>query len=131
MGLQKDSDSVPTIHAALNRGINWIDTAALYGLGTFLSTWLPTLCKTATYGPRSSRNVNASGTVTEKSVRRRGQYVPGIRVPCVCPLGLSPALAHDARPLAKGDELVRGNLFVLFVQAIRPVDVEVDRTDSP
>jgi len=30
-----DSDSVPTIHVALNRGINGIDTAALHGLGTF------------------------------------------------------------------------------------------------
>jgi len=33
MGLQTDSDSVPAIHAALAYGINWIDTAALYGLG--------------------------------------------------------------------------------------------------
>jgi len=33
MGLQNDSDSVPAIHAALAHGMNWIDTAALYGLG--------------------------------------------------------------------------------------------------
>ena len=33
MGPQNDSDSVPAIHAALDRGLNWIDTAALYGLG--------------------------------------------------------------------------------------------------
>lgn len=33
MGPQNDADSVPAIHAALNHGINWIDTAALYGLG--------------------------------------------------------------------------------------------------
>jgi len=33
MGPQNDSDSVPAIHAALDHGINWIDTAALYGLG--------------------------------------------------------------------------------------------------
>ncbi len=33
MGPQNDSDSLPAIHAALDRGINWIDTAALYGLG--------------------------------------------------------------------------------------------------
>jgi aryl-alcohol dehydrogenase-like predicted oxidoreductase len=33
MGPQNDSDSVPAIHAALEHGINWIDTAALYGLG--------------------------------------------------------------------------------------------------
>lgn len=33
MGPQDDGDSVPAIHAALDHGINWIDTAALYGLG--------------------------------------------------------------------------------------------------
>lgn len=33
MGPQNDSDSIPAIHAALAHGINWIDTAALYGLG--------------------------------------------------------------------------------------------------
>jgi len=32
MGPQKDSDSIPAIHAALAHGMNWIDTAALYGL---------------------------------------------------------------------------------------------------
>jgi aryl-alcohol dehydrogenase-like predicted oxidoreductase len=33
MGPQNDSDSIPAIHAALDDGMNWIDTAALYGLG--------------------------------------------------------------------------------------------------
>jgi aryl-alcohol dehydrogenase-like predicted oxidoreductase len=33
MGPQSDSDSIPAIHAALDHGLNWIDTAALYGLG--------------------------------------------------------------------------------------------------
>jgi aryl-alcohol dehydrogenase-like predicted oxidoreductase len=33
MGPQNDGDSVPAIHTALDHGINWIDTAALYGLG--------------------------------------------------------------------------------------------------
>ncbi len=33
MGPQNDRDSIPAIHAALDHGINWIDTAALYGLG--------------------------------------------------------------------------------------------------
>jgi aryl-alcohol dehydrogenase-like predicted oxidoreductase len=32
-GPQDDAESVRTIHAALNAGINWIDTAAVYGLG--------------------------------------------------------------------------------------------------
>jgi aryl-alcohol dehydrogenase-like predicted oxidoreductase len=32
-GPQDDNDSVAAIHAALDAGINWIDTAAIYGLG--------------------------------------------------------------------------------------------------
>jgi aryl-alcohol dehydrogenase-like predicted oxidoreductase len=33
-GPQEDQDSIQTIHHALEQGINWIDTAAVYGLGT-------------------------------------------------------------------------------------------------
>src|ERR671939_1075742 len=32
-GEQDDSDSIDAIHAALDAGLNWIDTAAVYGLG--------------------------------------------------------------------------------------------------
>jgi len=32
-GPQDDDQSIAAIHAALDRGINWIDTAAIYGLG--------------------------------------------------------------------------------------------------
>ena len=32
-GPQDDSDSIAAIHKALDLGINWIDTAAVYGLG--------------------------------------------------------------------------------------------------
>ncbi|MEN9936697.1 MAG: hypothetical protein RLZZ387_3276 [Chloroflexota bacterium] len=32
-GAQDDADSIATIHRAIERGINWIDTAAVYGLG--------------------------------------------------------------------------------------------------
>jgi len=32
-GEQDDNDSINAIHAALDQGINWIDTAAVYGLG--------------------------------------------------------------------------------------------------
>src|SRR5882757_2418591 len=32
-GAQDDNESIGAIHAALDRGINWIDTAAVYGLG--------------------------------------------------------------------------------------------------
>ncbi|MBV9507322.1 MAG: aldo/keto reductase, partial [Acidobacteriia bacterium] len=32
-GAQDDAQSIAAIHAALDRGVNWIDTAAVYGLG--------------------------------------------------------------------------------------------------
>src|SRR5437879_11526858 len=32
-GPQDDAESLAAIHAALDQGINWIDTAAAYGLG--------------------------------------------------------------------------------------------------
>jgi aryl-alcohol dehydrogenase-like predicted oxidoreductase len=32
-GPQDDQESIEAIHAALDRGLNWIDTAAVYGLG--------------------------------------------------------------------------------------------------
>jgi|SRR5438477_12286542 len=32
-GSQSDNDSIAAIHRALDLGVNWIDTAAVYGLG--------------------------------------------------------------------------------------------------
>src|SRR5579884_2462433 len=32
-GPQDDDESIRAIHAALDAGVNWIDTAAVYGLG--------------------------------------------------------------------------------------------------
>src|SRR6202140_4432842 len=32
-GSQDDDESIAAIHAALDHGVNWIDTAAVYGLG--------------------------------------------------------------------------------------------------
>ncbi|MGH9652081.1 MAG: aldo/keto reductase, partial [Bryobacteraceae bacterium] len=32
-GQQNDADSIAAIRAALDAGMNWIDTAAVYGLG--------------------------------------------------------------------------------------------------
>src|SRR5271165_4818063 len=45
--------------------------------------------------------------------------------------GAGPALVADhSRAFAQGDKLVGGNLLVLFVQAIGPVDVEIHRIES-
>jgi aryl-alcohol dehydrogenase-like predicted oxidoreductase len=33
MGRQNENDSILAMHAALDHGLNWIDTAALYRLG--------------------------------------------------------------------------------------------------
>jgi hypothetical protein len=45
--------------------------------------------------------------------------------------GAGPAfVADNSRSFAQRDELVGGNLLVLFVQAIGPVDVEIHRTES-
>ena len=32
-GRQEDDESIAAIHTALDAGVNWIDTAAVYGLG--------------------------------------------------------------------------------------------------
>jgi len=38
-GPQDDRESIAAIHRALEVGINWIDTAAVYGLGTAKRWW--------------------------------------------------------------------------------------------
>jgi aryl-alcohol dehydrogenase-like predicted oxidoreductase len=38
-GPQDDNDSVSAIHRALDAGVNWIDTAAVYGWGTRRRSW--------------------------------------------------------------------------------------------
>src|SRR5258708_39163968 len=46
-------------------------------------------------------------------------------------LASAPALvAHNSCTLPQRDELVCGNLLILFVQTIGPVNVEIDRTES-
>src|SRR5258708_8667510 len=39
-------------------------------------------------------------------------------------------VAHNSCPIPQRDELVCGNLLILFVQTIGPVNVEIDRTES-
>jgi len=39
VGPQDDNESIAAIHAALDAGVNWIDTAAVYGLGHSEEVW--------------------------------------------------------------------------------------------
>ena len=52
-GPQDDAESIAAIHCALDHGINWIDTAAVYGLdGVRIVLWTPTKGPTtATHRP--------------------------------------------------------------------------------
>src|SRR3979411_399030 len=38
-GPQDDNDSIAAIHRSLELGVNWIDTAAVYGLGHSEDVW--------------------------------------------------------------------------------------------
>ena len=76
-GPQNDNDSVTAIHEALDRGINWIDTAAVYGLGHSEE-----VVKQALYGRNHrpyiftkcertwDKNGKISGTLKAASIRR-------------------------------------------------------------
>jgi aryl-alcohol dehydrogenase-like predicted oxidoreductase len=76
-GPQNDNESIAAIHDALDRGINWIDTAAVYGLGHSEE-----VVKQALYGrsPRPyiftkcertwDRDGNIGGTLKAASIRR-------------------------------------------------------------
>jgi len=87
-GPQDDSESVAAIHRALDLGINWIDTAAIYGLGhseevvaTALKTtshkpYVFTKCSMRWHGDRSIyRSLRASSLEEElhASLRRLGR----------------------------------------------------------
>jgi aryl-alcohol dehydrogenase-like predicted oxidoreductase len=76
-GPQNDNDSLAAIHHALDRGINWIDTAAVYGLGHSEE-----VVKQALHGRRQrpyiftkcertwDANGNLGGTLKAASIRR-------------------------------------------------------------
>ena len=81
-GKQNDDDSVAAIHRALELGVNWIDTAAVYGLGhseemvtRALATWggprpyVFTKC-----GLRWDAHGRTRRVLTAKSIRRECDY---------------------------------------------------------
>ena len=60
-----------------------------------------------------AEHVNSTPSGVDSELRRRGQ---------------GPALTgDDAESLAKGDELVGRDIFELLVEAIGPMDVDIDR----
>src|SRR5215469_16314867 len=66
MGPQDESDSLPALHAALDHGLNWIDTAALYGLG-HSETVVARALKDAQRAHTYSRSVGGFGMPKERS----------------------------------------------------------------
>ncbi len=86
-GPQDDSDSVAAIHRALDLGINWIDTAAIYGLGhseevvakalksTSQKPYVFTKCSMRWHSDRSIYRSLKAGSLAEEieaSLRRLG-----------------------------------------------------------
>jgi aryl-alcohol dehydrogenase-like predicted oxidoreductase len=77
-GPQDDNDSIAAIHRALDLGVNWIDTAAIYGLGhseevvgraVKSSTYKPyifTKCSLRWHDDRSIYNSLKAGSVAEE-----------------------------------------------------------------
>jgi len=60
-GPQDDAESIAAIHTALDAGVNWIDTAAIYGLG-IPKKWWRARWRAAPTSHTSSRNANGCGT---------------------------------------------------------------------
>ena len=66
-GPQDDADSIATIRRAIERGINWIDTAAVYGVGhseEVVGRALSDIPRAS--GPTCSRNAASCGTTSER-----------------------------------------------------------------
>ena len=64
-GPQDDDESIAAIHAALDHGVNWIDTAAVYGLGHSEEVVARAL-EGAPTSPTFSRSASACGTRSAK-----------------------------------------------------------------
>ena len=65
-----DANPLSAIHAALDGGINWIDTAAVYGLGHSEEVVGARSRRTARTARMCSPNANSSGTKSAKSAVR-------------------------------------------------------------
>jgi aryl-alcohol dehydrogenase-like predicted oxidoreductase len=67
-GKQNDDDSIAAIHRALELGVNWIDTAAVYGLGTPKRLWLARWRAGRGRGLMCSPNADSAGTRKAKRI---------------------------------------------------------------
>src|ERR1700680_908778 len=79
-GAQDDSESIAAIHAGLDRGMNWIDTAAVYGLGhseTVVSRAIKGLANRPYIFTKCSLVWNRSGKISHNlqaaSIRREAE----------------------------------------------------------
>ncbi len=80
-GAQDDDDSIAAIHRALELGVNWIDTAAVYGLGhseevvgQALKTWRgPKPYVFTKCGRTGDRKGDMSGDLSAGAVRREAE----------------------------------------------------------
>ena len=80
-GAQDDNDSIAAIHRALELGVNWIDTAAVYGLGhseevvgQALKMWRgPKPYVFTKCGRTGDRKGNMSGDLSAGAVRREAE----------------------------------------------------------
>ena len=74
-GAQDDADSIAAIREALDRGLNWIDTAAVYGLGHSEE-----VVAKALEGVAKNHLLEGSGRVQKRDQRGVGLLVAVIRI---------------------------------------------------
>jgi aryl-alcohol dehydrogenase-like predicted oxidoreductase len=67
-GPQEDADSIAAIHRALELGVNWIDTAAAYGMGHSEEVVARALATWSGPGRMCSRNVDSAGMNVGRSI---------------------------------------------------------------
>src|SRR5580700_4347817 len=72
-GPQDDNDSIAAIHKALELGINWIDTAAVYGLG-YSEEVVARALKTTSHKPYVFTKSSMVWTTRARSRTRKNRF---------------------------------------------------------
>jgi len=106
MGPQNESDSIPVIPAALDHGLNWIDPAALHGLGhseTVVARALAGRSPRPYVFTKCERVSDARGAIgacsNRKSIRR--EYEDGLRRVQTEVIGLYQIHGPNPTPISK------------------------------